>query len=569
MRISNLATVNLATVNLATVNLAKINIITVNIALIFLLISCDKQEEITSDTTINNRSHESNLRADDYIQHNETYNQEAPIPPQCYTKTDGKFNPCYVCHQSYNDKDRPNMMRDGYQQGSYAFSEIGEHNSWSNLFKDRQKHVHAISDDEILEYVKQNNYDELIDWMKSDAWQGVIPEIKNLSAGAIAFDENGLALDNSGWVAFNYKPFPSTFWPTNGSTDDSMIRLENKFQTKNGKFSRDVYYANLSLIELTISGRDNTSTVDLNEQLIGEDVDGDGRLSPVTRKMTLQKKYFGDASDVDVHAMLYPTGTEFLHTVRYIDIDDNQVVGAAPRLKELRYMRKQGFRDIKGLASNYYHEFKEKHFEKLPQAMHKGEQGIANTFGWTLLGFIENEHGVLRKQHNEEHFYCVGCHKSIGTTIDHTFSFPRKVAGRDGWSYIDLTKMTDVANINEVEGEYLTYMQRVGGGDEFRQNDEMLARWFTPSGDVDTKKVKEQTSLYPLIMPSAERALTLNKAYKVTVNEQSFLYGRDTVISPAKNVLIDVDTDVAPLPPNKRYNWDIRLDWSSANSDES
>ena len=66
--------------------------------------------------------------------------------------------------------------------------------------------------------------------MKSDAWTGEVTEIKNLHLGAEAFESNGIAKDGSGWVAFNYKPLPSTFWPTNGSTDDVMIRLSEKFQ---------------------------------------------------------------------------------------------------------------------------------------------------------------------------------------------------------------------------------------------------------------------------------------------------------------------------------------------------
>jgi len=37
----------------------------------------------------------------DWIKHGELYNPEALIPSQCYTKTDGVNNPCYVCHQSY------------------------------------------------------------------------------------------------------------------------------------------------------------------------------------------------------------------------------------------------------------------------------------------------------------------------------------------------------------------------------------------------------------------------------------------------------------------------------------
>ncbi|TMO83484.1 hypothetical protein CWC13_20075, partial [Pseudoalteromonas ruthenica] len=69
-----------------------------------------------------------------------------------------------------------------------------------------------------------------------------------------AFDEMGFARDGSGWVAFNYKPFPSTFWPTNGSTGDVMIRLPEAFRSKGGVYNQDVYLANLSLVELALKG---------------------------------------------------------------------------------------------------------------------------------------------------------------------------------------------------------------------------------------------------------------------------------------------------------------------------
>ena len=88
-----------------------------------------------------------------YIEHGETYNPEAVIPPQCYTKTEGKHNPCYVCHQSYDDKQRSNQMRDGGLQGSYDFSDVGLSNSWKNLFIDRSDKISEISDNAILNYI--------------------------------------------------------------------------------------------------------------------------------------------------------------------------------------------------------------------------------------------------------------------------------------------------------------------------------------------------------------------------------------------------------------------------------
>lgn len=498
-----------------------------------------------------------------YIEHNETYNPEAPIPAQCYTRTEGVHNPCYICHQSYKDKNRTNMMRDGFQQGSYAFSEAGETNSWKNLFIDRSKAIQKVSDKEILKYIQKENYTDLIEWMKSDEWQGVVPEIKNLDQGQKAFDQQGLALDGSRWVAFNYKPLPSTFWPTNGSTDDTMIRLPQAFSELNGQYEKDIYYANLSLLELAISGKNQTSTIPLNETTIGEDINGNATLEVDSNNIIRRSYYIGDAKNIPLSHMLYPEGTEFLHTVRYIGVNDEGDISPAPRMKEVRYMVKGHFKTKSELSSRYYAEFKEKHLENLPSAVDKQDRGISNGFGWLLLGFIENENGRLRKQHREEQFACVGCHKSIGSTIDHTFGFPRKIAGEQGWGYINLHAIKDVPNLGEQQGEYLTYFERAHGGDEFRQNQEMLERWFNKDGRVKHKHVREQQSIYDLITPSRERALALNKAYREIVKEQSYLYGRETVLKPASNVLKTIDPSLAPLKPEHRYKWDIRLDWGN------
>jgi hypothetical protein len=472
-----------------------------------------------------------------------------------------------VCHQTYEgDKERTNMMRDGFQQGSSAFSEQGETNGWKNLFADRRKAIEKMSDEEILRYVSEDNYSQLVSFMRGKEYQGEVLAIKDLANASEAFDDEGIAKDGSRWVAFSYKPFPSTFWPTNGSTDDTMIRLPEAFSSRAGQYSRDVYFANLSLVEMAIADLKEITTPSLNEQSVGLDLDGDGKLSGEVRRMKRRDHYLGDAAHVAAMHMLYPEGTEFLHTVRYIGVSDSGDISPARRMKEVRYMRKAAFHSKSSLVSRYYAEFKEKHFGKLPQAQRKGDQGTSNSFGWLLLGFIEDASGRLRRQHQEEEFACVGCHKSIGSTIDQTFGFPRKVAGRAGWGYLDLRKISDVPSLGEVEGEYLTYMKRVGGGDEFRQNQEMLTRFFSEDGSVDEARVQSAKNIYEIITPSRERALLLNKAYRLVVKEQSFLFGRDTAVAPARNVFERVDTDAEPLLKEHRYKYDIRLAWNLAPS---
>lgn len=527
-----------------------------------LLSGCDRQAstEALINTADANTAFTPEHSPEAYIEHGEIYNPEAVIPPQCYTKTEGKHNPCYICHQSYpNDRLRPNTMNDGFLQGAYDFSDIGNTNRWANLFKNRSEEIADISDDFIQGYINQDNYTALAQWLESDAWQGQAPNIKHLADGADAFDEKGLALDGSRWVAFNYKPVPSTFWPTNGSTDDVMIRLPNSFSEVDGVFSQDVYFANLALVEMAIINLPKAETNPLDERAVGIDFNGDGSLESAVTKITRRNRYFGDAQEVSVEHMLYPEGTEFLHSVRYIGLNGEKIVNAR-RMKEVRYMRKHTFMPKERLKNSYYREAKEKHFGNLPAVSSHGDRGTSNGMGWLLWGFIEDANGELREQNSQETFFCMGCHKTIGTTIDSTFAFARKKHGADGWGYIDLHSLKDTPNLGEERGEYLTYLERVGGGDEFRQNAEMLERWFDAEGKVKTEVVEAQDSIYDLIAPSPRRALDLNKAYYRIVQEQSFLFGRDAVLSPARNVYEEIDTSIEPLAGEFRYQWDIRLE---------
>ena len=111
------------------------------------------------------------------------YNAEAIIPPMCYTRTEGRHNPCYVCHQD-RAGDRPNRMNDADLQQAYSFSELGTKNHWSNLFEDRSARVAAISDEEILAWVEQDNYSELACRLQAEGFDGYVPDLANLQLGA-------------------------------------------------------------------------------------------------------------------------------------------------------------------------------------------------------------------------------------------------------------------------------------------------------------------------------------------------------------------------------------------------
>ena len=113
---------------------------------------------------------------------------------------------------------------------------------------------------------------------------------------------------------------------------------------------------------------------------------------------------------------------------------------------------------------------------------------MLNDFGWQLQGFIEDARGRLRVQTEEETRFCMGCHSTIGVTVDQTFSFARKVPGTAGWRHQDLRGILDVPQAGHPEPEILTYFKRVGGGDGFRANTEILDRFF-PTGALAVDKV--------------------------------------------------------------------------------
>jgi hypothetical protein len=498
----------------------------------------------------------------------DVYNREAVVPPMCYTQTTGFFNPCYVCHQDeVRGTGRANFQNDGFLQGDYFFSDVATHNHWTNLFIDRTARMAEISDEQIDEWVATDNYNGTSERLAEQGYEGYFPFIADLEKGAMAFDGEGFALDGSHWVAFTYKPMPSTFWPTNGATDDVMIKLPAEFRQKaDGSYSRDVYVANLAIAEAAIKGMSSVTLPEVDENEIGVDLDGDEALGLIT-ELLRPPNYVGQASGVNVEIFLYPAGTSFLHTVRYVGIDEQGSIVIPPRMKEVRYMIKQEFKRKDIIAKVYSDEYQEKQQGALPRYFSQGDDGITNKFGWLINGFIENADGQLRHQSFEEGFFCMGCHNSIGTTIDSTFAFPRKVDGADGWGYIDLHGMPDAPSVGEQTGEIRTYLERVGGGSEFRHNDEMRERFFDGT-QLDHAKLDQAADVYEMVTPSPERARLLNKAYRVLVEEQDlpergFNHGRDpTAVFPV-NVFDDVDPETVPvLPPERQFKYDIRLNWS-------
>ncbi|HYQ15359.1 MAG TPA: hypothetical protein VEQ58_06375 [Polyangiaceae bacterium] len=506
----------------------------------------------------------------------ELSNRSAYIPAQCYAKTratqGAAHNGCFVCHQ---DSRAPNYVDDGDVQTELSFADYATHNRWQNAIEPPAPA--ALGDDELLSWVRTSNYfgadgglklaralakpPEAWDANHDEAWNGFLPD------AWFHFDSEGFDSDPSGkktgWRAYTSLPTPGMFMPTNGSAGDALIRLPLEYrQDAAGAEDSTVYRINLAIVEAFIRRVDVTiETTD--ERPLGSDLDGDGKLG-IAKKVAFvwpAKKgrpfhYVGKAAELDAQkdgwpvAGSFPRGTEFLHSVRYLDVQDGKA-RMAPRMKELRYMRKQRFLNYGQLDQAAQAEAREKHKspDKLKQIFANAERGVTTGVGWLMQGFIEDAHGDLRPQNVEETTACIGCHGGVGATTDATFTFARKLppgSFRDGWYHPSERGLEGVAEPKRADGrgEYAHYLAQVGGADDFRTNDEAYAKFFRPDGKLDpraTAKLARDVSL--LLMPSASRALALDRAYLGLVRAQRFEAGRDVTVGSAPQIELALTQD--------------------------
>jgi hypothetical protein len=481
-------------------------------------------------------------------------NIEAGIPAQCYAKT-GPHNGCYVCHAPQQGLNR---AQDIELQSRYDFSPARRDNYWTNLFVDRSADIAAQSDADILRWVRSDNYDSLRKAVAgSKTIRGWRPDV-DLTAG---FGPDGFARDGSHWRAFRYKPFPGAFWPTNGSADEVMIRLPAPFrENADGQYADAIYRANLAIVEALIATPDNVADDALDrpieaidETAAGLDLDGNGVLEPgATRLRGLPSRFAGRASEVP-RRYVYPQGTEFLHTVRYLDPDAPDF--AARRLKELRHSVKEIAIDNVSIEQHYAEDAREKAVGGRPHYAGNALTGQSNDFGWTLTGYIEDAEGRLRLQTREEQLFCMGCHTGAGISVDQSFALPRKQPAAAGWGLQSLQGQFDIPQQGHAQGDVVEYLQRVGGGDDYRANREMLERFFRDGRlDLDAAEAAQAQGLQALLLPSRGRALALDKAYRSLVREQSFQRGRDAVLSPISGAHLSVEQgDPAPAAADTRY----------------
>lgn len=256
------------------------------------------------------------------------------------------------------------------------------------------------------------------------------------------------------------------------------------------------------------------------------------------------------AGTIQMAARLMPTGTEYLHIVRYLDVQNSRTQ-MAPRRKELRYSRKNSWLTYHQPRTIADKEIKERHDfpDRTKVVTGNMETRLNLPHGWTYQGFIEDDLGELRPQTYEESYFCTGCHGYIGASNDTTLSFTRKFgheAFRGGWYHWAEKGFSGTADHvrEDGEGEFAYYLKQNPTGNEYRTNSEVLSLFFASDGSPrPTAFAALAQDISTLLMPSAERAVLLNKAYRVVVAEQSFHLGREAVVEPLINVYESVDID--------------------------
>jgi len=544
------------------------------LAVVVLFVECSKRDKdgITQDVNINKSAYLQQLEVDNNISYKEIKNTRgAYITSMCYTKTKDEksgniSNPCYSCHTK---GEIPNYINDANLQQEYKFPIEMRKNPFSNLFRDRSSAVAKITDKEILGYIRQSNYFDTngniaLASSLPKSWQGYKPDCY-YNFDDEGFDINPKTNKYTRWRAFRYYPFLGTFWPTNGSTDDVLIRLAAEFgQNKFSDFDIKIYKLNLSIVESLVKQKNIQLSSMVNEKKYGVDLNQNGVLDSATEIVITsydKMSYVGKAKrqliagKIHIAPGLFPEGTEFLHSVRYVDWDEKSGhITMSKRMKELRYAKKYGwstYSDLDRFAQAELQETLKNGSDEAIMEVFRGdyEHGLDTGTGWRYQGFIEDKNGNLRPQTHEETIACMGCHAGIGATTDSIFSFARKLAGVDkslndyGWNHWTQKGLTGLKEPKVAylgygkRYEYSFYLHNNHSGNEFRNNNEVQKKFFDVNATLKPRMLaKLHNDISVLLFPSKTRALSLDKGYRVMVQEQSFIYGRDANIKPMDNV---------------------------------
>ncbi len=90
-------------------------------------------------------------------------------------------------------------------------------------------------------------------------------------------------------------------------------------------------------------------------------------------------------------------------------------------------------------------------------------------------------------------------------------------------------------------------------------NDEILKRYFTGASFNEEAVRAAGRDIAGLLLPSRERALLLNHAYRALVREQRFELGRDALLSPPSNVHAEIRDEETENGKTGRVFTDGRL----------
>lgn len=491
-------------------------------------------------------------------------NPFAYVPPHCYAKTrtaDGRIaNSCYPCHQAAG---APNFADDARLQLGYDFRPRARINAWQNVFDPPYRDAERATDAEILDYVRESNYFDdagrialrarlaplpsAWDGEGDGRWNGFVPD------AWFRFDERGfdVAPDGrrTGWRAFAFYPLPGVSFPSRGSMGDVLIRLDPALgEDTRGAHNPQIYEINLAIVEALITRRD-VEIDDVDERAVGADLDLDGRLELASRvafdpgadgapRMRFVGRARGEDDLFHIAPGLFPEGTEFLHSVRYLDVAGGEVVMSA-RMKELRYAKKVRWLSPRALALHAEHEFLElgESLDGARRVRWEPDRGVYNGQGWFLQGFIEAANGSLRPESQEETAACTGCHGGIGATTDSMFALARKAsdgAPARGWFHWTQHGLATLPEPRRRDGafEYELYLQE-NASSLIAEDGEMARKFIAPNGQPRRAAADLlRANVAKALVPTAARALDLDRAYRAIVRKQSFARGRDVGFAP-------------------------------------
>ena len=427
-----------------------------------------------------------------------SYNEDPAIPVQCWIETGyGTQNACKYCHTDYlAEIKHGNAFPIAEDQILYSFPTPNLNRiNWFNIIKPEQL-IQRLKDEHIdipdpeardsLRYVRTDNWRAAYRVGRpndDDTWNNLANARSDFQLMPALnpndlypyhaedptdgkrhgyIDAEGFVRNRSngytGWRAVNFFPY-AIFTPLTGSVSGIYIRLPRAFMTTGGTLDIKVLKKNLVLLEKNIKNR-----------------------------ALARSTYLGDAQDVPLKKGFYPVGTEFAHPLHYVDLNADGERGAgldglsgskavdyefpgtrSKRIKEIRYLYKWKDVDLADIG------------EDEASAGHvvgkEWKAWIDNKAGWILAAYIEDREGGLRPQTTEELLQCLGCHSSVGNTVDSVWSFQRKLPGAQGWREMDYgnyrsadtskTQLSDYLNANVSKGELEYFYHSVVGADLF------------------------------------------------------------------------------------------------------